>query len=124
VNRWTWPPGGARGAVTWTVLFVDVVAVVLDIGDFRGPLRFVVSLLFALTVPGWSIVGYLRSREVAWLLSLCVATSLAVEVVVGEIVLSWWWHLQILEILLGAVTGALLVGQLRRGSASLDEVRR
>jgi hypothetical protein len=43
-----------------------------------------------------------------------MATSFALEIIIGEIVLSSWWHLQILEVILAVVCGALLVEQLRR----------
>lgn len=109
--------------MTRTLLVVDVVAVLLAVFQVHGPFRFVVSLLFSLTVPGWSIVGFVHIREAAWLVALCVATSLALEIVLGEIVLAWWWHLQILEMLLAVACGAVLVLQLRLASAAKDRAR-
>jgi hypothetical protein len=113
-----------RVIVTRSLLIVDVAAMLLDVFQVHGTLRFVVSLVFGLTVPGWSIVGFIHIRDVAWLVALCVATSLALETVLGEIILSWWWHLQIFEVILTLICASLLVRQLRRANASLEEVRR
>jgi hypothetical protein len=95
-------------------LLIDGVALVMDIAQLHGPIRFVVSLVFSVVVPGWSIVGFARIRDLAWLVALTIATSFALEIIIGEIVLSSWWHLQILEVILAVVCGALLVEQLRR----------
>jgi len=103
-----------RTAVTRGLLLIDGVALVMDIAQLHGPIRFVVSLVFSVVVPGWSIVGFARIRDLAWLVALTIATSFALEIIIGEIVLSSWWHLQILEVILAVVCGALLVEQLRR----------
>jgi len=103
-----------RTAVTRGLLLIDGVALVMDIAQLHGPIRFVVSLVFSVVVPGWSIVGFARIRDLAWLVALTMATSFALEIIIGEIVLSSWWHLQILEVILAVVCGALLVEQLRR----------
>ena len=114
----------ARRFVTRFLLLVDVTAMLLDVFQVHGSFRFAVSLLFSLTVPGWSVVGFLRIREAAWLVALCVATSLALEIVLGEIVLAWWWHLQVLEIFVALVCATLLVQQLRQSPASHGGIHR
>lgn len=124
MNRSNPQASRARRNVTRVLLVIDVLALLLGLFQVHGPFRFVVSLLFALTVPGWSIVGFVSIRGVAWLVALCVATSLALEIVLGEIVLAWWWHLQILEDILTLACAGLLVQQLRRSARSLEGGRR
>jgi hypothetical protein len=104
----------ARRVATELLLLIAVATLLLSVLQVHGPFRFVVVMIFSLTVPGWSVIGFLQIRDVAWLVSLSVATSLALEMVLGEIMLSWWWHLQILEMLLAAACAASLVWQLRR----------
>jgi archaellum biogenesis protein FlaJ (TadC family) len=107
------PVRRVRRAVTETLLLVDVVTVIFSAVHLQGSLRFVVALIFGLVVPGWSVVGFLKIRDVALLISLSIATSLSVEMVLGEAMLAWWWHLQIFELILGIVCASLLVLQLR-----------
>jgi hypothetical protein len=114
----------ARKVMTEALLLVDVTSLGLVVFQVHGPFRFVVTMIFSLTVPGWSVVGFLKIRDVAWIVSLCVATSLALEMVLGEILLAWWWHLQIFEMLLAGACAAMLVWQLRRDRRAMDASRR
>src|ERR1700731_3043962 len=107
------PEQQVRRLITAIVLAVDVVALLLAVMQTHGSLRFVVSLAFGLSVPGWSVVGFLRIKDVALLVSLTIAVSLAIELIVGEIMLGRWWHLQLAEMGLAAACAFLLVTLLR-----------
>ena len=102
-----------RDSLTSALLAIDILAVVLTIFQVHGTLRYVAALIFGFTVPGWSVVGFLKIRDVALLVSLTLATSLAAELVLGEFLLARWWHLQLFEMMLGAACGYLLTLQLR-----------
>ena len=107
-----------RRAVAKTLLVVDVAAIVLATFHIYGSFRFVISLAFGLAVPGWSIVGFLRIRETALLVALSIASSLCIEMVLGEALLAWWWHLQVFELILGVICAFLLSLQLRALASS------
>jgi len=104
----------ARIVTTEFLLLIDVMTFFFSALQIHGGVRFVVVMIFSLTVPGWSVVGFLQIRDVAWLVSLSVATSMALEMVLGEIMLARWWHLGIFEMLLAAVCAGALLWQIRR----------
>ena len=111
----------ARRTLTALLLVIDAMVLVLTIFQVHGTLRYTVALIFGLTVPGWSVVGFLKIKDVALLVSLTFAASLAGELVLGEIMLARWWHLQLFEMMLCAVCGYLLWRQLNVALAPEDE---
>jgi uncharacterized membrane protein len=117
------PEQQVRRLITAIVLAVDVVALLLAVMQAHGSLRFVVSLAFGLLVPGWSVVGFLRIKDVALLVSLTIAVSLAIELIVGEIMLGRWWHLQLAEMGLAAACAFLLVTLLRAQRRTSERVQ-
>jgi hypothetical protein len=96
-------------------LLLDLAAVAATLAHLTGSVRVLLGLGFLLFVPGLAIVGWLRLSWPAAELSLTVALSLSL-VLLGSQIMLWahWWHPVSLQVLLGALSAALLLGQLLR----------
>jgi len=72
------------------VAVANVLSVLIGVG---GPWRLVLTVLFALTVPGWAIVAYLRPERQSYLWTVAVAVSLALSILLSQAMLSLhYWH--------------------------------
>lgn len=105
-------PRDARSIVAAGLLVVDAAALVLTAAGVGGPVRVVVGLAFALLVPGWAVVGLFGFKEAALELSLTVAASLAMLVIVAQLMLTFGaWDLAALEVVLCILCAPSLVWQ-------------
>lgn len=83
-----------------SLVAVDIVVLVMAIGNVNGAARFVFGLLFALIVPGWSIIGLIRLRDGGLEVGLTLATSLAALMISAQLLMSiGLWHLVGFEVL-------------------------
>jgi uncharacterized membrane protein len=83
---------------------------VLCVANVHGPLRFVVGLLFGVLVPGWAVVGHVRLDDTALEVTLSVATSLALFVVLAQAMTALGaWHPLALEVIVGVASAPSLV---------------
>lgn len=77
---------------------LDGAVLLLSLIGVGGPVRFALGVLFALLVPGWSIVGHLRLGSVALEFGLTVATSLATLMALAQLMMTaHLWHPVVLE---------------------------
>jgi uncharacterized membrane protein len=107
---------GARSVVyarvTWGVVILDLLVIAMVVANVHGPTRFVLGLLFAMTVPGWALVGALRLGHPLLEVSLCVAASLSILVLVAQLAITvGWWHLAGVEVIVGLLALPALVWQ-------------
>ncbi len=93
------------------LLAAAVAAVVADV----QPVRPFVVFAAACLVPGGAILTRLRTGESLTDLALAIGFSLAVDIA-GSLLLTWsrWWHPEMLGIVLGAGSIALLASDLVR----------
>jgi len=124
------PPSSRRArreaseAIRWrqravvAAILLDLGAVAATVGHLTGPVRVLLGLGFLLFVPGLAVVGWLRLNWPAAELSLTVALSLSL-VLLGSQIMLWahWWQPVSLQVLFGALSAALLLGQLLRKQA-------
>jgi len=102
-----------RAVVSLILLIIDVSVLVMTMAGEHGPLRFVLGLVFGVVVPGWSIVGLLRLDNAALEIGLSVAVSLALLLVVAQILMTvHLWHLGALEMVMCLACIPSLVRQL------------
>jgi uncharacterized membrane protein len=88
-----------------------------------GPVRTVLVLAAAISVPGWALLTLLPATDLLTAVALSVAFSLALEIA-GSLVLGWvgWWHPFVLAgVLCGASAVALLRHLVRTVRASRAE---
>ena len=105
----------ARELTTATLLLVDVISLVMVAAGHVGPARVAVALTAILSVPGWAVVAHLDLRWPAAEVALTLATSLAVLLVVGQLMISLRaWHPSAAWLAVGGVSAALLIGRLAR----------
>jgi uncharacterized membrane protein len=65
----------------------------LTIGDAHGLLRLILGFVLSAAIPGWSVVGPLKLRNVAVELSLTIAVSLCLIMIAAQImVTAHSWH--------------------------------
>jgi uncharacterized membrane protein len=80
------------------LLGVDVLLFVLTLSNVGGPWRFALGLAFAVTTPGWSLVGLLNLKDSALETGLSVAVSLALLMVCAQAMMALRiWHPVALE---------------------------
>jgi hypothetical protein len=97
--------GGSRGRPArdqrpgWMDVTSLVAATISLIFEFclmagiTGPLRVGSALAFVVTVPGWTILGYARSKDALLMLSLAIGVSLTVVMLVAQVMMSvHYWH--------------------------------
>jgi uncharacterized membrane protein len=84
--------------VSLLLLGVDLTVLDMTVGNVHGSVRLVLGLVLGCFVPGWSIVGLLKIGN-AWLeICLTVAVSLALLMVVAQILMTMHaWHLVLLQ---------------------------
>jgi uncharacterized membrane protein len=72
------------------VAAANALAVLTGVG---GPWRLVLTVLFALTVPGWAIAAYVRPWQQSYVWTVAVAVSLALSILLSQAMLSLgYWH--------------------------------
>jgi hypothetical protein len=72
------------------VAAANALAVLIGVG---GPWRLVLTVLFALTVPGWAIAAYVRPWQQSYVWTVAVAVSLALSILLSQAMLSLgYWH--------------------------------
>jgi len=102
--------------VSLLLLVIDLSALVLAVANVHGPFRFAVGMILGVIVPGWSIVGLLHLGNAAMEISLTIAVSLALLMVVAQLlVLIHAWHLVGLEEFVCIACIPSLTWQFRRG---------
>lgn len=93
-------------------LGIDLAFVVVLAFDWHGPLRLALGLLFALLIPGWSVVGPFRLQRPSLELSLSVAASLSILMVSAQVLLAvHWWHLWAFDLFAALLCIPVLVWQ-------------
>jgi hypothetical protein len=106
-------PLGARAlslVASRALLGVDALALVLSAANVHGPLRFVVGMVFGALVPGWALVGLVRLDNATLEVSLSVATSLALLLVLAQAMTALGaWHPIALEEIVGVACVPSLV---------------
>jgi uncharacterized membrane protein len=76
--------------VLLAVAAANALSVLVGVG---GPWRLVLTVLFALTVPGWAIAAYLRPWRQSYVWTVAVAVSLALSILLSQAMLSLgYWH--------------------------------
>lgn len=102
----------SRVLVSQAALVIDCLVFLLTVGDVHGPIRFVAGLILGLFIPGWSVVGRLKLRHAALELGLAIAVSVAVLMVVAQLLITWHqWHPVALEELTCLVCLPSLISQ-------------
>ncbi len=87
-----------RVAISASLLVVDLLLLVMALSHTLGPWRLVLGLVFALSAPGWSLVGLVHLRSGALETGLSVAVSLAVIMVCAQVMMTiHLWHPVALE---------------------------
>lgn len=108
-------PRDPRRAVSALLAVFDLVLIVLVAGGVTGRAREGLGLAFCLLVPGWSMVGLARIRDVILEISLAMATGLASLVVLAQFVITVRaWHLFGIQIVVCALCLASLLYQVAR----------
>jgi uncharacterized membrane protein len=88
----------ARIVISATLLCVDGLLFALTVSHVLGPWRFVLGVVFALTTPGWSLVGLLHLRSSALEMGLSIASSLALIMICAQVMMTMrLWHPVALE---------------------------
>lgn len=58
-----------------------------------GPWRLALTVLFALTAPGWAVAAYVRPWRQSFVWTVAVAVSLALSILLSQAMLSLgYWH--------------------------------
>ncbi|MHB1087364.1 MAG: hypothetical protein ACYC19_01225 [Acidimicrobiales bacterium] len=80
---------------------MDALLFILTVSNIVSPWRFVFGIVFAMSAPGWSLVGLLNLRNGALETSLSVALSLALIMICAQVMMTLQlWHPVALEELL------------------------
>jgi hypothetical protein len=88
----------SRAFISRALLLIDVVTFIMAVANFHGPFRFFIGLIFGVFVPGWSIVGLLKLKNSALEVSLTLATSLCLIMILAQIMLTVnLWHPIVLQ---------------------------
>ena len=76
--------------VLMAIAAATALSVLIGVG---GPWRLVLTVLFALTVPGWAIAAYVRPWQQSFVWTVAVAVSLALSILLSQTMLSLgYWH--------------------------------
>jgi len=93
-----------RATASTVLMALDVTMLVLAAAGVHGPVRLVVGLAFAVTVPGWSIVGLVRIHDAALEVALTIAVSLASLMVAAQLLITVGaWDLTTFQIVVCAL---------------------
>lgn len=83
-----------RVGVSITLLILDIAILGMTVGELHGPIRFVLGLILALVIPGWSVVGLLELDNSALEISLTIAVSLSMLMILAQLLIAFQlWHL-------------------------------
>lgn len=95
--------------VLLALLALTAVVVLADV----QPVRPFIVFLAACLIPGGALVTRLRTEEGLTDLALTIGLSIGIEIA-GSLVLTWsgWWHPEVLGIVLGTGSLALLLSDL------------
>jgi len=103
-----------RTYISVFLLGVDVLLLVITLSNVGGPWRFALGLTFAVTTPGWSLVGLLNLKDSALETGLSVAVSLALLMVCAQAMMALRiWHPVALEELACLICAPSLIVQSR-----------
>jgi Bacterial Ig domain len=76
----------------WFLFLISTTVIWLTIFELNGTVRVVVTILFAITAPGWTVTAFLLPLEPAMEWSLAVALSLSISIGLSMLMLlSGWW---------------------------------
>ncbi len=104
----------ATRALSRTLLAVDVLSLILALAHVHGPARFVAGLVFVTLVPGWALVGLVKLDDAALQISLSVATSLALLIILAQAMTALdIWRPFALEVVVGLACVPSLAWQAR-----------
>jgi hypothetical protein len=78
-----------RNVIKWTLAVACVAGAVIALADIDTPLRPVLTTLFLLVVPAAAVVGLLRDRDPLAVLTVGVAASLVVNVLLAQAMLAF-----------------------------------
>ena len=82
-----------RRVTALVLLGVAVCTVLAVLIGATGPWRLVLTVLFALTVPGWAVAAYVRPWRQSFVWTVAVAVSLALSILLSQGMLSLgYWH--------------------------------
>jgi uncharacterized membrane protein len=88
----------ARQSLSRALVIVDLAVFALTVANQHGVARFVLGLAFFLVIPGWSVVGLLKLRNVPLEIGLTVASSLALLMTAAQVLMTIHvWRLAGLE---------------------------
>ncbi|MBB4684452.1 hypothetical protein [Amycolatopsis jiangsuensis] len=96
-------------AVSAALLVLTLVTAALAVTGLTGPVRLCVTLLFFLAVPGWSVVAFFRPGTSSLTWALVLATSVALDLLGGELMLLTQWQPAVASAAVLGVCGVLLV---------------
>jgi uncharacterized membrane protein len=114
----------SRDSATAVLLIVDVTELVLVAAGVGGTVRFVAGMVTGLAVPGWALVSHLDLRWPAAEIALSLAGSLAVLLLVAQLmVITRQWHPAAATWAVGAVAAVALVARLVRSGRRRVPVR-
>jgi hypothetical protein len=103
-----------RVIISAALLCVDSLLFVLTVSHSMGPWRFVLGLIFALTTPGWSLVGLMHLKSGALETGLSIASSLALIMLCAQVMMTMGlWHPVALEEVMGVACAPSLIVQSR-----------
>lgn len=61
--------------------------------DATGTWRLVLTVVFALTTPGWAVAAYVRPWRPSFVWTVAVAVSLALSILLSQVMLTvGYWH--------------------------------
>lgn len=87
-----------RRSISAALLLADLAVLVLTVMDVHGVARFILGLILGLVTPGWSIIGLLKLHDAALEIALAVAVSLALLLVVAQVMMTVHaWHPIVLQ---------------------------
>lgn len=82
-----------------------------------GPWRLALTVLFALTVPGWAVAAYVRPWHQSFVWTVAVGVSLALSILLSQAMLSLgYWHPERALLAFALVSMIPLVHHIMRGN--------
>ncbi|KAA2261706.1 hypothetical protein F0L68_15785 [Solihabitans fulvus] len=106
---------GLRRYCAGALLVIGMLAAVLATAEVGGPVRLLITLVFLLVGPGWAVAAYLPGASAALTWAAATAVSIALSIVVAQVMLMLGaWHPTRALVLLAAASAPLLVHHLVR----------
>lgn len=82
-----------RRATASVLLAVAVCTALAVVVGATGSWRLVLTVFFAMTVPGWAVAAYVRPWRQSFVWTVAVAVSLALSILLSQAMLSLgYWH--------------------------------